>query len=93
MKRITRLGRNLKPGDRFVIRDGVNYPSRGHWVVEVTHIHETCRAWFTGKRQWQISYKVVDIRGNPGILPFSQDGYGCCRVYSTDKFDVKRGKR
>lgn len=46
----TKLIRNLKKGDKFVVRreDGVSA------TITVQGVQETQRAWFTGKRQWEV---------------------------------------
>lgn len=48
----SKLWRNLKPGDKFRVScAGVPYREK---VCTVTKVQEVRRAWFSGKRQWEI---------------------------------------
>lgn len=56
----TKLFRNLKPGDKFVVyRDILGVEklkvSQTHAIVTVISVQETTRAHFSGKRQWQVN--------------------------------------
>lgn len=85
-KKLTRLARNLRPGDRFCIE---NLVQRGHWIMEVVKVQEACHGWFSGKRIWTVLSRIVDSNTN-SLLPHSQDGYHTSSVYSTDKWEIWR---
>jgi len=46
----SKLYRNLKCGDKFRVRreDGISA------IVTVSQVQETRKAWFSGKRQWEV---------------------------------------
>jgi hypothetical protein len=48
--RKTKLYRNLKKGDQFMVKreDGKTA------IVTVNRVQETIKAWFSGRRQWEI---------------------------------------
>lgn len=51
----TKLYRNLKPGDRFTVIDLSFTSTHGRAsTVTVSKVHETSKAWFSGKRQWAV---------------------------------------
>ncbi len=85
-KRISRLARNLQPGDLYIITD-MTGPKITKHVVKVITVRETLKAWFSGRRQWQINY---EIQSDTGYCPFTQDGFGASLIYSTDRWRVYR---
>lgn len=73
MKQRSKLYRNLKPGDKFAIADNTSGKLRSA-VITVSSVHETKRAWFTGRRLWQ-------VHGNyPWWWPFPITAYSDERV-------------
>jgi hypothetical protein len=72
----TKLYRNLKPGEKITLLDQTTPgKTRTHTLV-VSHVQETCRAYFTGKRQWVVHGNYPWWWSNP------------ITVYSTDKVEV-----
>ena len=53
-KATSKLYRNLKLGDKFVVSTDLSCPRQYRAVVTVTAVQETSRAWFTGRRQWVV---------------------------------------
>jgi hypothetical protein len=47
-----KLIRNLRAGDEIELTDATRHPPVRH-RVRVSHVQETRRCWFTGRRQWQ----------------------------------------
>lgn len=68
----SKLYRNLKPGDKFTVgrEDGKRA------TVTVSSVHETKRAWFSGKRQWIVN----------GDYPYWWSVP--IHAYSTDRIDL-----
>lgn len=75
----TKLYRNLKKGDKIVLLDETDYPKIRKHILIVSSVRECSRAWFTGKRQWEVS-------GNyPFWFPFP------IRAYSNDRTELYAG--
>jgi len=56
MARRQKLIRNLRPGDEILVYDATKYPSVRH-RVRITHVQETSRNWFDGRRQWRAYFE------------------------------------
>ncbi len=54
MKRRTKLYRNLKPGDRFIVETDWVIKEHRTAVVTVSCVKETYICPFTSKRQWRV---------------------------------------
>lgn len=71
--RKSKLIRNLKPGDKFTVMDDTGDRLRT-CTVTVSSVRETRRAWFSGKRQWEVSADY------PWWWPFPVRGYSTDRI-------------
>jgi hypothetical protein len=49
----TKLYRNLKPGDRIMVRDATGEKSRAA-LVTVLRVQECRAGYITGKRRWEV---------------------------------------
>ena len=72
----SKLYRNLKPGDKFRVESAYKIGLYRSHIVTVSAVHETCRGYFSGKRQWEVS----------GDYPYWWNGP--IRAYSDDRTDL-----
>lgn len=78
----TLCGRNLRPGDRFVVRDEVAVPSR-RLVFEVTGWPVPDRGYFSGERCYLVPRRLV---GRPGFpVPYAGE---TSRFYGNERTEV-----
>lgn len=73
----TKLFRNLKPGEKFVVETGYGVKQHYSSVVTVSCVRETCLSWLTGKRQWNVF----------GNFPWWWGGK-CTTIGSKDRVEV-----
>jgi hypothetical protein len=72
--RKTKLGRNLKPGDKIQLVDGISSKPRTA-LCTVDRVYETRRAWFSGRRMWRVALKDKPWWFGPEIMCYSNERF------------------